>query len=472
MLFKRDDSDAGTTTEDYISGPGADSADTRDDDLTACLEAILRGDHGRRPRGTDPLSRLVGKVAEKLAEDGLRQLDRTVEFSMQASNAMTAVSFATGDMREIDEQTQRISTANEEMVSTINHVAEAISTGAEMAAKTEEGVTSGQSSIRKAADEMTGISQSVALAAEKATALAETSHQIGEILGVIEAIAKQTNLLALNATIEAARAGQAGKGFAIVANEVKNLAQQTGQATEDIRDQTTAIRAAIDEITGSMSATSATVERGQTAISDVGEKMDAISQAMTAVHERIGEAASETAGQAFTLEEISRTVHEIAAMSDRGHQNAEKALEAVAATEEAVTHQFADLDRLNLRHAVLYRAQSDHFLWKKHLAEILVGRSPAEAGSLSSHHECRLGKWYDQVEDPAYKEHPAYAKLEEPHQRVHEHGKKAAELFLAGDRAAAMAEYAEVEAASHEVVDLLRQMIDGLCVPEEPPVSR
>lgn len=458
------------STAEPARRPAAEESD--DAEAIACLKAIAENDYSCRPQGAGALSGLVATVAARLTEQGMVQLARTVESSMQASSAMTAVSFAAGDMREIDERIHGISAATAEMVATINHISEASAASAGLAAETEESVRAGLASVETATTEMESISRSVAQAAEKVGTLADTSQQIGDILEVIQAIAKQTNLLALNATIEAARAGQAGKGFAIVAGEVKNLAQQTAQATEDIRDQITAIRAVMESVTESMTESGATVETGQTAIADVGAKMDAVARAIEAVSERINETASAATEQTAAMEEISRTIHEIAAMSERGHEHAERALDAVAASEKVVGDQFADLERLNLRHAILYRAQSDHYLWKKTLAEILVGRSQKKADSLSSHHECRLGKWYDSVRDPAYTAHPAFTRLEAPHRRVHQHGKKAAELFLAGDRVAALTEFAEVEKASAEVVNLLREMIDGLTGAEDAPVSR
>jgi methyl-accepting chemotaxis protein len=472
MFFKK--SETGLETAAVKEAPSSIDgipASDRGEEATTCLRAIIEGDYARRPQGNDPLSTLVRTAALRLSDQGVVNLGRTVEFSMQASDAMTAVSFAAGDMREIDERTQSISAATAEMVTTINHISEAGAASASLASETEEAARAGMASVEAATAEMDSIAQSVAEVTAKVSTLATASQQIGNILEAIEAIAKQTNLLALNATIEAARAGQAGRGFAIVASEVKSLAQQTAQATDDIRDQISSIRAVMDEITQSMGATGKAVEKGQVAIADVGTKTSTVNRDIDLVNARINETASAATEQTAAMEEISRALHDIAAMTERGKGQAEQAIDAVAGAEKVIGEQFTDLDKLNLRHAVLYRAQSDHFLWKKHLAEILVGRSSKNAASLSSHHECRLGKWYDANNDPTYTRHPAFAKLLAPHERVHQHGKKAADLFLGGHRTEALAEFREVEKASVEVVDLLRQMIESIDREGAAPLS-
>jgi len=443
-------------------GNGANELIAREREITECLEGINSGDFSRLPLGDDQLSALTRETALKLCADGGIQLRRTVDSSMQGSEAMVAVSFAAGDIREIDERTHGISAATEEMVSTINHISEASNASASLAAEAQESVSTGMASVQVAVSEMNDISGSVKRAAKKADSLAQTSEQIASILEVIEAIAKQTNLLALNATIEAARAGEAGKGFAIVAGEVKNLANQTADATEDIRLQVTSIRHVMEEITGSMAATNKTVEKGQAAISEVGENMEVVVGNMASVSQRIEDTASSVTEQTAAMEEISRTVHDIAEMTERGRNNTERAIVAVSKSEKVVNEQFADLEKMDLPKSILYRAQSDHYQWKKTLAEILLGRSDKTADSLSSHHECRLGKWYDGVKDSVYRNHPCFKELEDPHRRVHQHGKSAADLFLGGSRVAAMEEFEKVEQASREVVALLQRMIETI----------
>lgn len=443
--------------------PASTEASRPDDEIRTGLAAIIEGRYQDVPTAEDELSSAVRSLGQELSKKGRTQLERTVRSSMQASEAMAAVSFAGGDVREIDERTHGISSATEEMVTTINHISEASNASSTLAAEAQEAVQQGTNSVHQAIGSMENIAKSVDSAAAKADGLAQTSEQIGEILSVIETIAKQTNLLALNATIEAARAGEAGKGFAIVASEVKNLANQTAQATEDIRNQVISIRSVMEEITAAMSGVGTIVQQGQEGISEVGDHMNTVVEHIGSVSARVNETASSVTEQTAAMEEISRAVHDIAEMTKRGRDNAERAISAVSESESVVNEQFAELEELDLPHAILYRAQSDHFLWKKNLADMLVGRKDANADSLTSHHECRLGKWYDNVKESMYREHPSFGALEEPHRRVHQHGKRAAELFLSGDRVAAMQEYEEVEAASKEVVELLQRMIDSLC---------
>ncbi|WP_425431997.1 methyl-accepting chemotaxis protein [Geodermatophilus ruber] len=118
-------------------------------------------------------------------------------------------------------------------------------------------------------------------------ALTQASTAIGEVIRIISGIAEQTNLLALNATIEAARAGEAGKGFAVVASEVKDLARETATATQRVADQIAAIQA-----------TSQTVTAGIAATSDIIGRLDV-------VQARIGEVLEEQAGMAAAFEAMA-----------------------------------------------------------------------------------------------------------------------------------------------------------------------
>ena len=431
-------------------------------DPLMCLRHLIDGNYNLQLDGDDETSAAVRQLIGHFGDKSLLQLERTVESAMQASDAMTSVSFVTGDMREIDSHAQGISAASEEMSATINQIAQASNEAADLAGKTQEDAQRGIRAADQAISEMNQISASVEALAAQAESLVGASHQIGQIVTVIQAIAKQTNLLALNATIEAARAGEAGKGFAVVAGEVKNLANQTAKATEDIQSQVGSIQGVMGQLTAAMAAIQAVVETGARSIGDVGKSVSESVENMAAVSRRVNETAASVTQQSAAMNEISEAVHRISAMTARGRENAEKAIQAVSKADVIVQKNMAELDKQNIPNAILYKAQSDHFIWKKRLADILVGTTNETAADLTDHHHCRLGVWYAKVQDPELRNNPAFRALANPHERVHRHGKRAAELFRDGRREDAAVEYREVEKASREVVDMLQALIRDL----------
>ncbi len=430
-------------------------------DPLKCLRHLIEGQYRLDVEGDDELAVTVRRLIDHFRQKGVVQLERTVESSMQAADAMASVSFVAGDMREINSDAQGIASAAEEMSASINQVAQTSNDAAGLAQTTRKSAGDGVDAVGQAVTDMNQISDNVESLADQARNLNGASEQIGEIVNVIQAIAKQTNLLALNATIEAARAGEAGKGFAVVAGEVKNLANQTARATDEIRNQVVSIRSVMDQITSAMARIQNVVDSGQGSITEVGKSISEIVGNMDEVSRYIGDTASSLTQQTAAMNEISASVQRITTLTDRGQKNAERAIGAVSKAEEIVEKNLSELDGQDIPHAILYRAQSDHFLWKKRLADILVGGS-ASATKLTDHHGCRFGKWYESVNDPKLKENPAFRALAEPHKQVHQHGRMALELFRKGDREGAEREYEKVEAASLEVVKLLRQLLATL----------
>lgn len=145
------------------------------------------------------------------------------------------------------------------------------------------------------------------------TQLASTADQIGEVVGIIRAIAEQTNLLALNATIEAARAGEAGKGFAVVASEVKDLSTQTAKATDEIAAQ----------INGIQSSTKATVE----SIEEIGHHIQAVTEVTSVIAAAVHE-------QTAATEEISHSITKAASGSDEAAENVTKVSDVIRDTRD------------------------------------------------------------------------------------------------------------------------------------------
>lgn len=386
-------------------------------------------------------------------------LARTVAFSMQASSAMAAVARITGEVRDTDTRAQSMAAAVEELTASINEISVAADqASADMGTATTQ-CDQGAQATAKAADASRGVVEAFGQMSKATQELGAATGQIAAFAGTIEGLAKQTNLLALNATIEAARAGDAGRGFAVVANEVKGLSAQTQKATDDIKTRIARLEMFVRELSSNVDQVKAKLEASATSADAATRHLNDVQSSIGGNAARMASIAQVLQQQAQAVEEISRSVHAVAADAKASSDLADQALASVGASEALINEQFAILDGRPIPDYVLHRAKSDHCLWKKHLSELLAGLKSFSAGELADHTHCRLGKWYATVDDPAIAGHPAYKRLLAPHQAVHQHGKKAAELIAAGNRDAAAQSIAAMESASGEVLALLDQLI-------------
>ena len=436
----------------------AAAAATSDQDIIACLQAMADGDYGQTPSTQGPLADAVCALADALNAQRRCNLERTVAFSMQASETTAAVSFVTGDVRDVADNTQTIAAAMEELDATVRQISEASNMVVGDAQATDDSVEAGLASVNRAIDGIDSISRTVSTAGERLESLSSAFQDIATVLESIDTIAKQTNLLALNATIEAARAGEAGKGFAVVAGEVKALANQTANATEEIRHKIDTISGEMERMSTAMAETSDAVDARRGEIHETGEQIGNIVEAIRNVTANMSATAASVTEQSAAVQEVVRSVSVIREKTDRSAGNAEKAVAAVDHSSQLVDTMLAEFQALQIPNAVIDYAMSDHFLWKKKLAAMLVGAASLQSSELASHHDCRLGKWYYQISDPEIQSQSAFRQIEGPHAAVHAHGKKSAELFARGDRVGALAEFEQMEAASQQVVALLKEL--------------
>ena len=423
-----------------------------------CLQAMAAGRLDQHPEFEGPLADAVRNLSIKMVAQARQELKSAVTFSQGASESMAAVSFMTADVRETASNAQTIAAAVEELNAAIEEVARVSSGIAGDAADVDAATREGLRAVDDAEGAMGAISKSVAATTDKVDVLHRGSEEIGQISTVIEKIAKQTNLLALNATIEAARAGEAGKGFAVVASEVKQLAHQTAQATERINAQVSALRGEMNGLLEGISHTADVVESGDSSIRRVGHQIRAIAEKVEAVKARVEANAASITEQTAATQEVARSVGIISTKAQRSAAHAEKAARAVASSERQLLVQLEGLAELDIPNKIIELAKSDHVMWKKRLAELLIGHATLKDSELSDHTKCRLGRWYTGVTDPRWLNNAAFRKLDQPHAQVHAHARTAVRLFNAGRREDAEAEYARMETASAEVLAILEQL--------------
>ncbi|MCL2021535.1 MAG: methyl-accepting chemotaxis protein [Betaproteobacteria bacterium] len=242
--------------------------------------------------------------------------------------------------------TSAMAASVEEMTVSINTVSVSAEDAQTIAARAGNSSQEGGRIIERAGAGMVEIAQSVAQASKVIQKLGEESQQISSVVQVIKEVADQTNLLALNAAIEAARAGEQGRGFAVVADEVRKLAERTAQSTGDISAMIGNIQVSAKGAVEEMSRVVQYVESEQVLAQEAGERMMSIRDEAGRVSGAVTEISNALKEQSQASQEISRHVESIAQMTDENNAAAEETassasrLEQLAATVRASVAQF------------------------------------------------------------------------------------------------------------------------------------
>jgi len=395
-------------------------------------------------------------AANKFADN---MLDKNVELSMSINEVSIENTNMLTSLESVNTQAQSIASAVEEMATGIATISKNGEEVAQLAESAQEETRKGKQVVQEAAANMNRVAGAVRMAAEKVQSLAAKSENIASMVDSIEKIASQTNLLALNATIEAARAGEAGKGFAVVAGEVKTLANQTAKATIDIRETIASLTADIDGIVLSMNEGAQAVTDCEASMQSTVNSIDTISEAIILTSERMADISNILAEQEDVSTEVSSNVSNIATSTQNNVEAINHSINATDGVVNLISEQIIALSEFDIPKKSIRIAKSDHIVWKKRLADMLIGRETLTPEELSSHHSCRLGKWYYGEQGIRRNASSAYIDLETPHKMVHDSGIEAVRLFNAGDRTGALEMLKKVEVASVDVIKHLDRLI-------------
>ncbi|MEI6557382.1 MAG: methyl-accepting chemotaxis protein [Rhodospirillaceae bacterium] len=436
--------------------PRGTSATESEAAILATLDLLERGAFEDIPVGDGVLGRRLKQVARTFQDRNSDLLGKLVNLSIDVNQAVSmAVAGMTRDMMEVDRRSKAVVDATERMNQLITQVNEARDGAAGCILDAQNTAASGITAAASAETTMSHISNVVSGTAAKVNALSEASDQIGAIVSQIEAIASQTNLLALNATIEAARAGEAGKGFAVVATEVKALSRKTAEATDDIRRRIENLRKEMTGIVQSMREGGIAVTEGREVVVSSTRHMRTMNQEIGQITGMMDTVSSAISQQTAAAGEMAGGISAIATLAAHNVAQVNDLADGMGQANGRLVSLLDALTTPHIPNSTILRAKSDHVIWKKNLADMMIGRTKLNPDELADHHGCRLGKWYDKIEDPAIKGHPAFRTLETPHQAVHRHGIAAARLYREGDLPAAMLEIDRVDTASKDVLRLL-----------------
>lgn len=242
----------------------------------------------------------------------LAQVERSSQSVADAAIRMgRSIDRAKHSMHSQQSETEQVATAINEMTTSVADVAQNTEGAAHAAAQASQACGSGLAMMQQTRITVETLTREVELSAQKVSALAEHSNQIGGVIEVIRNIADQTNLLALNAAIEAARAGEQGRGFAVVADEVRTLASRTQNSTEEIRRIIQALQLATSATVEQMKASKQRTQECIESADQASTKLDAINEGVEQIVGMNTQIASAAVQQHAVSEDINRNVTEI-----------------------------------------------------------------------------------------------------------------------------------------------------------------
>lgn len=397
----------------------------------------------------------VGRILQmvkKVAGDSVMLATTSDHLSRSAEKTLSG-------MRHLHQETEAVTAATGELAAMSQMVSSNASEALAGAADAQGEAARGRQVVEDTIQAIQQLAQNVDHASAVIDGLEQDVAEVGTTLAEIKSIAGQTNLLALNAAIEAARAGEQGRGFAVVADEVRLLAQRTQDATAHIETVMLKLKGAARSAVDAMEAGCQQAEQTVVQASEAGGALVQIETSVERIRTMSHEIADAVAAQKASAEAIDGSIARIMELADQtsaeAHVTSQKTGEMAALMGQLTTvvQQF----RIGtVRSLDLSRAKTAHLAWKSRLRAYLDGSATLTLEQAVSHRHCEFGKWYYSPEGVSrHAGVPALAAVEGPHAQLHDLIRRIVETKESGkiDEAAAMMN--DVDRISADIVALL-----------------